>query len=129
LANLLALLLIVEAFGTAHALAQILPNFATYRGWTLPLLAARVIVAAVQFAAAMKLWREDATGLAFARAAVLASAILLTFEIGWRMSPTNSDPTFRWWFVGGYWVYAGVVTAIVARAKAGHDGREDHEVL
>jgi hypothetical protein len=117
LANLLAVLLIVEAFGTAHAVTQILPNVGVYRWWTLLLIGARILVAGVQFVAAMKLWRDDAFGLPIARAAVLASAILLTFEIGWRLSPTNSDPTFRWWFVGGYWAYAALVVAFLARPK------------
>jgi hypothetical protein len=44
---------------------------------------------------------------------LLVSAVLLTIETGWRLTPTDLDPTWRWPLVAAYWVYAlGAVYAL-----------------
>jgi hypothetical protein len=116
LTNLLAALLILEAFGSAHALAGILPGLGAYGVLAILLLAARLIIAAGQLVAGVRLWRREPSANALARAVLAASAVLLTVEIGWRLAPTNSDPTFRWWFVGGYWIYAAIAISWLRRA-------------
>jgi hypothetical protein len=44
----------------------------------------------------------------FTRWSLLASALVLTLELGAGLSPTSVFPAFRWPMVAAYWAYATV---------------------
>jgi len=116
LATWLPALLIVEAFVTAQTLAQLLPSLGVYPRPTQALIAGRTLIAVIQVIAAMKLRRRAVGSTAVTLAALVASAALRVVEIGWRLAPTSTDPTFRWWIVGGYSIYVVVAVAFVIRS-------------
>jgi hypothetical protein len=98
--------LAAEALYTALWLAGLLPGLAGRNAVALGLISGRATVAAVQGVAAWLLLSRSTSGQAFATAALIGSAPLLPFETGWRLAPTNLDPTYSWWVVGAYWMYA-----------------------
>ena len=62
----------------------------------------------------MLLLREADAGRRAGRWSLIASALLTPLEIGWRLVPTNTDPTYRWALVAGYWVYAMAAWRVLA---------------
>ena len=72
----------------------------------LVLIGVRAAVGAVEVVAAWLLLRGSMSSRPLAIAALAASAVLVPLETGWRLVPTNLDPTYRWWLVGAYWAYA-----------------------
>ena len=86
--------------------AHLLPSIAYRRPLTIALVGARVVVTALEFTAARFLLNGRDDRLALARRVLLASASLVTVEVGLRLVPTNLDPTFKWWVVVAYWAYA-----------------------
>jgi len=107
------LALVAESALTALWMTGLLPTLAVYDDVTLALIALRVIVALVGFAAGVMLLRGQAPGPLFARVALLVSAPLQTVEIGFRLTPSNLFPDYRWPVVAAYWVYACVALWIV----------------
>jgi len=65
-----------------------------------------VVVTALELISATFLVNDREGGPTLARRVLLASAVLLTLEVGLRLAPTNLDPTFTWWVVTAYWMYA-----------------------
>jgi hypothetical protein len=65
----------------------------------------------MQWIGGMSLLMRRRSVVRFCQIALIASAILTTFEIGLRIAPSNLDPTWRWWLVVLYWVYAIVASA------------------
>ncbi len=119
--RIVALLFLVEAALTIAWLTSLLSTIRIYGGVTLTLMAARAVVAALQFSGWMLLSRAQGAsaaprpGIPIAGIAIIASALLTTVEVGWRLTPSNLDPTFRWPFIAGYWVYAAAVIGVLAR--------------
>jgi hypothetical protein len=111
---IVGLTLVAESALTALWLTGLLPTLAVYDGLTLALIVLRVIVALVEFAAGVMLLRRQAPGPLFARGALLVSAPLLTAEIGFRLTPSNLFPDYRWPVVAAYWVYAVVALLAVS---------------
>ena len=103
---ILAGLLILEAIQSALWIARLLPSLGVRDRTTVVLVGLRAVVSAVELVAGLQLRLNRMTGRPLARAALLASTALMTIEIGWRQVPTNLDPTYRWWIVGAYVVYA-----------------------
>ena len=68
---------------------------------------------ALQIVAAWMLLKDSLGGRRLATATLAASAALVTFETGWRLVPTNLDPTYGWWLVGAYWLYAAVAMVML----------------
>jgi len=87
-----------------------------YRGpldWLL--LMARAVITALELIAAASLSSAGEARLRLAGRVLLGSAGLLTLEVGFRLAPSNLDPTFRWWIVGGYWAYVLAAQWVVRR--------------
>jgi hypothetical protein len=103
---LISFLLVVEGLTTGWWLARILPSIQGYDRAALILVAARTVIGGMQLAGGFFLLGRRLAAGTLARFALLASAMLTTFEIGGRMAPTDLDPTFRWPLVIAYWVYA-----------------------
>jgi len=106
LRRLLAVLLLAEVVRTAFWIAALLPSLGWRGHWILLLVVARAGVGALQIASSVLLFEERARGVRLAPIALISSALLLTLEIGFRLAPSDVDPSFRWWIVGAYWVYA-----------------------
>ena len=106
LRRVIAALLLAEALLSAAWIAGLMPSVPTREAVILVLVTLRGGVSALQLTAATLLFGRRPPGWRLARWALLASAALVTLEIGWRLSPSNIDPTFRSWFVAWYWVYA-----------------------
>lgn len=103
---LIAFLLVVEGVATGVWLARILPSIQGYDRPALILVAARVVIGGMQLMSGFFLTSRGPATATLARFALLASAMLTTFEIGARLAPSNLDPTFRWPLVIAYWIYA-----------------------
>jgi hypothetical protein len=65
---------------------------------------------------------RNASAPTLARWALGLSAALLALEIGFHLSPSNLDPTYRWPLVWAYAVYA-LVAIFVLRPKSPDGGR------
>jgi hypothetical protein len=114
--RIVAFLLVLESSMAGLWIAALLPTLGV-RGWlTSTLVACRAIVSACELSGAVWLYGRRRPGAAVSRWALIASAILTTFEIGWRLAPSNLDYTFRWWCVGAYWAYAVAAFAWLRRA-------------
>src|SRR6476660_2671179 len=98
--RVVALLLIAEGVWTLMWLTQLLSSL----GWR------------DKSSVALILARRRSSALPLARWVLLVSAVLFTLEIGWRLTPTDLDPTYRWPLVLAYWVYAVVAFLFVRRA-------------
>jgi hypothetical protein len=99
-------LLILEAVQSALWITRLLPSLAVRDRTTIALVVLRAAISALQMVAGVQLRANRMSAAPLARATLLASAALIPFEIGWRLAPTNLDPTYRWWVVGAYLVYA-----------------------
>lgn len=115
--NLIAALLFVEALNSAAWLTGLVQTVGSRDAVQLGLMALRGGVTALQLAGALQLFDGRARGSTLASWALAASAVLVTFETGWRLAPSNADLTYRWWFVGAYWVYAAASTWWLRRSS------------
>ena len=104
--RLAAFLLIIDALLTGVWLANLLPVLAAYDLVVIVLLIARGLTAAALFMGGWLLLGNRPAATAIAGGALIVSAALITIEIGFRQTPSNLDPTFRWPFVVLYWTYA-----------------------
>jgi hypothetical protein len=104
--------LTLEGLSSALRFLTRLSVVGVYPPVTLAFIAARFLVAIQQFAAGWMVLGRRAPGPAFARWAFVQSAVLYTFSLGFGLGPTSLFPSYRWWAVGAYWIYAlaGIVT-------------------
>ena len=100
-----AFLLIAEGLLDVLWLANIVPVIAAHGPLTIVLLIARSLVAAALLMSGWLILGGRPPAGAIARGALLASALLMTLEIGLRLAPSNLDPTFGWPLVIVYWIY------------------------
>lgn len=110
-----AFLLVIDALLSGVWLASQLPLFAAQDALVIVLLIARGFTAAALFIGGWLLLERRPAAFAIARGALLVSAALITAEIGFRLTPSNLDPTFRWPVVALYWVYAVVLRWYLGR--------------
>lgn len=104
-------LLILEGLYTAVWIAGLIPTLVAYDALTLTVIAARGAVGGLEFVAGWWLGSRRPGAGALATWTLLASAALLTVELGARLAPSDLDPAFRWPFVAGYWVYTLLAAA------------------
>jgi len=104
--RVVALLLIAEGVWTLMWLTQLLSSLGWRDKSSVALILARGVVGAMQLTTGWGLAGMRPSALPLARWVVLVSAVLSTLEIGWRLTPTDLDPTYRWPLVLAYWVYA-----------------------
>lgn len=111
--TIIYVLLVLEAANSGLWLAKILPTLAV-RDWTnVVLILLRGGVSSLQIVGAVLLRTGRLSGVPIARASLAGSALLIPFEVGLRLVPTNADPTYRWWIVVGYWVYVAVAWVLL----------------
>jgi hypothetical protein len=110
-------LLLLEALSTALWIAGLFRGIAAREPATIALIVLRAGVATVQLVSFMLLLRESPAGRRVAAVSLLASAVLIVPEIGLRLVPTNSEPTFRWWFVAGYCGYAAAALGVLGGGR------------
>jgi hypothetical protein len=114
---LIGVLLALEGLSTGVATISRVQSFAVYPAAIDALFALRGVVGVLQFASGWMLVRNAGPGRPFARVALLASACLLTLELGFALAPTSVFPTFRWPVVVAYWIYA-IASTLLLRVKA-----------
>ena len=119
LTRTLSLLLLLEALNTVLWIAGLLESLPTRGPLVLSLLGLRAATGALQMVGGALLVGRRPPGPGLATIALLASAVLTTCEIGLRMAPSNLDPTFRWWVVWGYWIYAAAAIILLRAARSG----------
>lgn len=112
-----ASLLLIEAFSTVSRLAALLPVLGVYGPVALAVLGARGLAGALQFTGSWLLFSDQPPAAPIARAALLLSALVTTLETGFRLAPSNADPSLRWWLVGIYWVYAIGMAFVTTRLE------------
>jgi hypothetical protein len=112
-----ACFLFVEAFSTVSRLAALLPVLGVYGPVALVVLAARGLAGALQVTGAWLLFSGQPPAAPIARAALLLSAIVTTLETGFRLAPSNADPSLRWWLVAIYWAYAIGLAFVTTRLE------------
>ncbi len=109
----LALALLLEGLGTLLRVAGLVPAAAAYDVMTLAIVAARLLVATLQLAAARLLAYTAPPAVVLARAAFIASPVLLVLEIGFRLAPTSIPPWWHWHVVVGYAAYSAVCLVLL----------------
>lgn len=101
-----AILLALEALNAMLWAARIVSAASAYDVVVLLMVLLRVVVSALQGAAAWLLTGGAPSGVPLARLAFLASALLLVGEIGFRLAPSSLQPGLRMPVVVAYWLYA-----------------------
>src|SRR5688572_7721403 len=112
LRGIFSVLLIVEGLSSVVRAVMRLQVIIVYPWMTVLFMAARLVVAIQQFTAGWLALGDRPLASVMARWAYLQSAALLTVELGFRFAPTNIFPAYRWWLVGGYWIYALIGIAV-----------------
>jgi hypothetical protein len=104
----IAILLIGESLLTGTWIAARLPVLAAYPITVVGLVVLRGLVGAWQFAGgyALIVRRGHPAGVEIAAWSLIASAVLLTIELGAGLSPSSLFPSYRWPVIGAYWAYA-----------------------
>ena len=122
--RIFALLLMLEGLSSALRFASRLSVLMVYPPLTIAFIAARFLVAVQQFSAGWMVMGGRPPGPLVARWALAESAVLVTFELGLGLAPTNLFPLYRWWAVGLYWAYA-LTGILVFRASASEPARTE----
>jgi hypothetical protein len=120
----LAALLLGEACWTALWIARLLPTLAAREWPTLAVLALRSGVGLLQSAAGFGMVQRLAWASRVARLSFLVSAVVLTLELGARVTPTNVFPSHRWPLVAAYWIYAAL--AVLMSTRRDHGSRAEN---
>ena len=115
---IVASLLLLEGLSTGVTTVTRLPSLALYPALTMAILAARAVVGVMQFAGGWMLLRGQLPGAFFGRVALLASAALITLELGFDLAPTSLFHTYHWPVVIAYWAYALLAVLVLTKKKA-----------
>lgn len=110
-----AAFLLVEGLSSALRVAGLMSALAGHGAVAVVVVLLRLPVGMMQFTGGWLLAAARPPGDTVARIAFLTSAVLTTLETGFRLAPTNADPTYRWPIVGAYWIYALGMTWLVGR--------------
>lgn len=111
-------LLMLEAVNSAFWIERLLPSLAVRDRTTIVLVCLRALVSGLQGVGGLLLRANRMSGPAMARGALWGSAALIPFEVGARLVPGNLDPTYRWWVVVAYWIYAATATWYLSSARS-----------
>lgn len=101
---------------TSAWIARHLPGLTSRAGVTIVIVAARAIVGALGLVSGMWLIERRPIAIVTARVTLVASAVLTTLELGWRLAPSNLDPAWRVPFIAGSWIYALVWLLVLRRS-------------
>jgi hypothetical protein len=113
--RLVALLLIAEGAASGYWIATLLPRLRGLETAVDVLVALRALIAAAEVAAGIALRARRPAGVLLTRSALASSAVLMIFETGWAMAPSDLTPSLRWPIVGGYIAYALLASWLVGR--------------
>jgi len=83
---------------------------------TIAVVAARGLVGALALVSGMWLIERRPIAIVSARVTLVASAVLTTLELGWRLAPSNLDPAWRWPVGAGSWIYAALWLIVLGRS-------------
>jgi hypothetical protein len=104
-----ASVLIVEALGTALWLAGRLDSLLAFGALVVLFAGARAVVGVLQFTGGWLLFSKRPQAPAFARAAIVSSAVVTTVDVAWRITPSDLDPSHRWIVIVSYLAWSGLV--------------------
>jgi hypothetical protein len=111
--TVLACILGIEALVGVEGLARFVGVAAGYDASVWLLAAVRGLVTALQGAAAWALAGRRPPAAVLTRVAVVASASLLTIEVGARLAPSSLPPGTQLPVVVTYWLYAAIVVLLL----------------
>ena len=112
-ARIVAAGLFTEVVGSINWIGRILSVAAVYDAPVFVIVALRGIVTALQAAAAVQLWQQTAAGRRLAWPAFVASAVLLSAELGFGLAPSSVPPGLEWPLTAAYACYAVVALAVL----------------
>jgi hypothetical protein len=116
---LIAALLALEGLSTGVATVSRAQTLPVYPALTVAIILARAGVGVAQFGSAWMLASNHEAGRAFARAVLLASACLVTLELGFDLTPSSLFPAYHRAVVAGYWIYAAIAVMLLRRRPVG----------
>jgi hypothetical protein len=125
---LIALLLIVEGLSTGLWIARVVPMLGGFGLAALLLAVLRCFVGAMQLVGGIFLIGGRRSAVSLSRTALIASAIVTTFEIGERITPNNLMPGLRWPLVIAYWIYALLASAFLRNREIQVDRSSEVQV-
>lgn len=111
--RVLGFLLIAEGVSTLFWLVTLLSSLWWRDRSSVVVIIARGVIGALQLVSGWGLASRSVSAPALARWALGLSAALLALEIGFHLSPSNLDPTYRWPLVWAYAVYALVAIIVL----------------
>jgi hypothetical protein len=111
----------LEALIGVQALAGFLPVAASYDATVWAMTFLRALITLGQGMTSMLLSRRSDLARPLGRAVVLASAVLLTLEIGARLAPSSLAPGTREPILAAYWLYAVAVVIGARRLRTPGD--------
>ncbi len=119
--------LLLECVWTSIWIVSLVPSLGARDAVQVGVFTARAAIAAFLFAGWWALVRGLPAGARLARMALVASAVVLTIQLGAGVGPTNLDPSFHTTAIAAYWAYAAAGVWVLSRqapaATAGHDPR------
>lgn len=116
--RVVAMALAYEVANSVSWISRIVSFAAAYDATVFVMVGLRAAVTALQASAAWQLWGRLPAGRSFGPASLLASAILLMFELGARLAPSSLPPGQRGIVIAGYTAYAVAVSWILRRSAA-----------
>lgn len=116
--KLIALTLLLEGFASGVRAASLPTLVMIYPLPTVALMFVRLAVGVVQFTSGWMIWQARPFGATLGALSLLASGLLLVFELGLGFSPSSVFHSYRWPLVVGYASYA-LVGAWILRPRAG----------
>lgn len=115
---LAAIVLVIEGLSTGLTTAARVPSLIAYPVSTLVVIMIRGLLGLLQFASGWIVIRRIDFGARLGRWTILASACLVTLELGAGLAPTSLFHAYRWPAVAAYWVYAAVLIWMLRGSKA-----------
>ena len=115
--KLVALALLLEGFASGVRAASLPTLVMIYPFPTVAVLLLRLAVGVVQFTSGWMIWQARPFASALGALSLLASAVLLVFEVGFGFSANSVFHSYRWPLVIGYGVYA-LAGAWILRPRA-----------
>lgn len=113
----LAVLLLAEGLLTGVWLAGLLPQLAAQDLLPFLLVLARGLSGVFQAAGGWLLLQRAPPAVPLAQVGVVSAAAISLCGIGFRLMPTNLDPSFRWPIVIGYGTYALTMSWLLRRLR------------
>ena len=112
-----ATFLLLEGVAGAVWVAGLVSLLQGYSTLTAVLVTLRGLTGALQCASGVMLLAYRPPAAVFGQVAFLCGGTLAVLETGFRLVPTNSFPTYRWMWVGLYWIYAAGMILLLRRLE------------